>query len=99
MTVAVLLFALVVSAGALTIWFHLRWPGAAPKSFVDAVLRVLAGLALLQVGVFALDAAAGASPGIAVLAIVGVVAPVLTFAFLASLWLMKLFADELKGYV
>ena len=99
MTVAVLLFALVVSAGALTIWFHLRWPGAAPKSFVDAVLRVLAGLALLQVGVFALDAAAGASPGMAVLAIIGVVAPILTFAFLASLWLMKLFADELKGYV
>ena len=99
MTVAVLLFALVVSAGALTIWFHLRWPGAAPKSFVDAVLRVLAGLALLQVGVFALDAAAGASPGMAVLAIIGVVAPILTFAFLASLWIMKLFADELKGYV
>ena len=48
---------------------------------------------------FALDAAAGASPGMAVLAIVGVVAPVLTFAFLASLWIMKLFADELKGYV
>ena len=98
-TVSVLLLALVLSAAALTIWFHLRWPGAAPKSFVDAVLRVLAGLALLQVGVFALNAAAGASPGMAVLAIVGVVAPVLTFAFLASLWIMKLFADELKGYV
>lgn len=99
MTVAVLLLAIVLSAAALTIWFHLRWPGAAPDSFVDAILRVLAGLALLQVGLFALDAAAGASPGMAVLAVVGVVAPVLTFAFLASLWILKLFADELKGFV
>lgn len=99
MTVAVLLLAIVLSAAALTIWFHLRWPGAAPDGFVDAILRVLAGLALLQVGLFVLDAAVGASPGVAVLAIVGVVAPVLTFAFLASLWIMKLFADELKPYV
>ena len=99
MTVAVLLLAIVFSAAALTIWFHLRWPGAAPDGFVDAILRVLAGLALLQVGLFALDAAAGVSPGMAVLAIVGVVAPVLTFAFLASLWILKLFADELKPYV
>ena len=99
MTVAVLLLAIVLSAAVLTIWFHLRWPGAAPDGFVDAILRVLAGLALLQVGLFALDAAAGVSPGMAVLAIVGVVAPVLTFAFLASLWILKLFADELKPYV
>jgi hypothetical protein len=98
-TVSVLLLGLVFSAAALTIWFHLRWPGAAPKSFVDAILRVLAGLALLQVGLFALGAAAGASPGVAVLALVGVVAPVLTFAFLASLWILKLFADELKPFV
>ncbi len=98
-TVAVLLLAIVLSAAALTIWFHLRWPGAAPDGFVDAILRVLAGLALLQVGLFVLDAAAGTSPGMAVLAIVGVVAPVLTFAFLASLWMLKLFADELKPYI
>jgi hypothetical protein len=98
-TVSVLLLGLVLSAAALTIWFHLRWPGAAPDSFVDAILRVLGGLALLQVGLFALHAAAGASPGMAVLAVVGVVAPVLTFAFLASLWILKLFAEELKGYV
>jgi hypothetical protein len=98
-SVAVLLLAIVVSAGALTLWFHIRWPGAAPKSFTDAILRVLLGLALLQLGVVVLDAAAGSSSGVAVLAVIGVVAPVLTFAFLASLWLMKLFADQLKGSV
>lgn len=99
MSVAVLLLAIVVSAAALTLWFHIRWPGAAPKSFTDAIFRVLIGLALLQLGVVVLDAASGASAGVAVLAIIGVVAPVLTFAFLASLWLMKLFADQLKGFV
>jgi hypothetical protein len=66
-TVSVLLLGLVFSAAALTIWFHLRWPGAAPKSFVDAILRVLAGLALLLVtGALAYRVAAAVSLAYAV---------------------------------
>ena len=99
MGVAELLVAIVTSSALLALWSYLRWPGAAPNKFTDAVLRLIVALALLQVGVFALDAAAGASHAAAVVAIVGVVAPILAFMFLASLWIMKLFADQLKGYV
>ena len=35
----------------------------------------------------------------ALLAVVGVVVPALTFAFLTSLWVLKLFHDSLKGYL
>jgi hypothetical protein len=97
--VAGLLVAIVTASAALALWSYLRWPGAAPSRLGDAIFRVILAFVLLQVGTFALDAAAGASTAAAVLAVVGVVAPVLAFMFLASLWIMKLFADQLKGYV
>lgn len=90
---------LALAAALLALWCHVRWPGAAPASLVAALLRLLVGLALLQVGVVALEAAVGASSGLAILAVIGVIVPVLTFAFLAALWIMKLFADSLKGYI
>lgn len=99
MGVAGLLVAIVTASAALALWSYLRWPGAAPSKLGDAIVRVVLAFALLQVGTFALDAAVGASTGAAVLAVVGVVAPVLAFMFLAALWIMKLFADQLKGYV
>jgi hypothetical protein len=77
----------------------MRWPGVAPTRFRDAVVRIVVAFLLLQVGTVALDAAVDTSARAAVLAVVGVVAPVLAFMFLASLWIMKLFADQLKGYV
>jgi hypothetical protein len=94
-----LLLGLALGAALLALWSHVRWPRAAPRSFRGAVLRVLVAFGLLQVGTVPLDAAAGTSTGIVVLAIVGVVVPLLTFAFLASLWIMRLFAETLKGYV
>ena len=99
MGVAGLLVAIVTASALLALWCYLRWPRAAPSKLGDAIFRVILAFALLQVGTFALDAAAGASTTAAVLAVVGVVAPVLAFMFLASLWIMKLFADQLKGYV
>ena len=92
-------FVAVMAFGAalLALWCHVRWPGAAPRSLTSAVLRVFAGLALLQVGLFALDVVAGMSPGVVLLAIVGVVVPVLTFSFLSGLWILKVFADQLHG--
>ena len=99
MGVAGLLVAIVTASALLALWSYLRWPGAAPSKLGDAIFRVVLAFALLQVGTFALDAAAGASTAAAVAAVVGVVAPVLAFMFLAALWIMKLFADQLKGYV
>jgi hypothetical protein len=97
--VAGLLLAIVAASALLALWSYLRWPGAAPSKYSDAIVRVLIAFVLLQVGTVALDAAVGASTVAAVLAVVGVVAPVLAFMFLASIWILKLFADQLKGYV
>jgi hypothetical protein len=94
-----LLIGLVAASALLALWFYLRWPRAAPSKFVDAVIRVLVAFLLAQVATIPLERAADTSHAAAVLAVVGVVAPVLAFMFLASLWIMKLFADQLKGYV
>ena len=99
MGIAGLLFALAVGAALLALWCFVRWPGAAPGSLGGAVLRVLLGFALLHLGAVALESAVGVSTAVAVVAVVGLVVPILTFAFLASLWVMKVFADALKGFV
>jgi hypothetical protein len=98
MGAAGLLLGIVGASALLALWSYLRWPKAAPSKLGDAILRVIAAFALLQVGTFALDAAAGASTAAAVLAIVGAVTPVLAFTLLASLWIMKLFAEQLRGH-
>jgi hypothetical protein len=94
-----LLLGFAVGAALLALWCHVRWPGAAPANLLGAGLRALLGFVLLQVGVIVLERAVGASTALALLALVGVILPVLTFAFLTSLWVMKLFADALKGSV
>jgi hypothetical protein len=94
-----LLLPLALGAALLALWSYVRWPGAAPGSFRGAIVRALLAFGLLQLGTVPLDAAAGTSTGVVVLAVLGVILPVLTFAFLASLWIMRLFADALKGYV
>jgi hypothetical protein len=98
MGAAGLLFAIVGASALLALWSYLRWPKAAPSRFADAIIRVIVAFALLQVGILALDAAAGASTAAAVIAVVCAVAPVLAFMFLAALWIMKLFADQLRGH-
>ena len=94
-----LLVAISLGAAVLALWSYLRWPGAAPASVRGAVVRVVVAFALLQVGLVPLDSAGGASVALAALALVGVVVPLLTFAFLTALWMMRLFADMLRGYV
>lgn len=98
MGAAGLVATIAVAAAVLALWCHVRWPGAAPANLAKAVLRVLFGFALLQVGVVVLEAAVGVSPGVTVLAVVGVIVPVLTFAFLSALWVMKVFAESMKGF-
>lgn len=99
MALPTLLTVTAIGAAVLALWFHVRWPGLAPSSFGRSVVLLLAAFAALQIGVVALDTAVAISSGAAVAAFVGVIVPVLSFAFLAALWLMKLFADALKGYV
>ena len=99
MTSGQLLIAFTVGAAALALWSYLRWPGAAPATMRGAVLRVVVALALLRVGVGVLDIGIEASPSVSILVVVGSVVPVLTFAFLASIWFMKVCADQMHGGV
>ena len=94
-----MLGAISLGAALLALWSYVRWPGAAPASFRGAVVLVLIAFGLLQLGAVPLGSAAGASAALGVLAVIGVLVPLLTFAFLSALWVMRLFADMLRGYV
>lgn len=97
MTIGQFLITLTLATAALALWSYVRWPGAAPATMKGAVVRVAISIVLLQVGAGALDIAVAASPSLAIVLLIGTVVPVLTFAFLASIWFLKAFADRIHG--
>ncbi len=97
MTGGQLLVAFTLGAAALALWSYVRWPGAAPATMNGAVLRMLIAFALLGVGLVVLDLGIDAAPSLAIVVVLGSVVPVLTFAFLASIWFMKVCADQMNG--
>jgi hypothetical protein len=97
MTSSQLLVAFTLGAAALALWSYIRWPGATPATLQGAVIRVLIALAFLKVGATALDIGIEAAPAFAIIVVVAAVVPVLTFAFLASIWFMKVLADRMRG--
>jgi hypothetical protein len=96
MTSSQLLMVFTVATALLALWSYVRWPGAAPATIKGALVRMLIALALLQVGAAALDFGVEAAPALAGLVVVGAVVPVLTYAFLASIWFMKVCADQMR---
>ena len=92
-----LLMAFTVGTALLALWGYVRWPGAAPATMKGAAIRVALAIVLLQVGVAALGFGVEAAPTFAVAVLVGVVVPVLTYAFLASIWFLKVCADQVRG--
>jgi hypothetical protein len=97
MTPSYLLAAFALGTAVLAVWSFVRWPALAPTTFKAAGLRVLVAILVLQVGGGILDPSIGAARSFAALVVVGIVVPVLTFAFLASLWFMKLCAEQMRG--
>ena len=97
MTTAQLLVAFTIGTAVLALWSHVRWPGAAPGSMRGAIVRAVVALLLLQVGSALLGFGVEAAPGLAVGVVVLVAVPVLTYAFLASIWFLKVCADQLRG--
>jgi hypothetical protein len=87
---------LTIATAALALWSYVRWPGAAPATMKGAVVRIVVSLVLLQIGVFAFGLGIAAMPSLAILLLVGTVVPVLTFAFLASIWFLKVCADQIR---
>jgi len=96
-TAAVLIAAIAFGAALLAVWSYLRWPGAAPNTIASAILHAILAFGALQVAAIGLGRAAASSDYAAELALILVVLPALTYAFLAALWVMRLFAASLKG--
>jgi hypothetical protein len=97
MTGQQLLLALTLGTAVLALWSYVRWPKAAPDTMKGAIWRVLLALALFQVGGALLELGLEAVPSVAVLVIAGAVIPVLTYGFLASIWFLKVCADQMRG--
>jgi uncharacterized membrane protein len=97
MTAGQLLLAFTLGTAALAFWAYLRWPGAAPATMKSAIVRAACAFVLLQLGAGLMGFGIEAAPAFAVLVVVGVVVPVLTYAFLASIWFLKLCADQVRG--
>jgi hypothetical protein len=97
MTAGQLLLAFTFGTAVLALWSYLRWPGAAPATMKGAALRVALAFVFLQVGAAALGFGVDAAPVLAILVLVGVVVPVLTYTFLASIWFLKVCADQVRG--
>jgi hypothetical protein len=97
MTTGQFLTTLTLATAALALWSYVRWPGAAPATMKGAVVRVVISLVLLQAGAAAFGLGIAAAPSLAILLLVGTVVPVLTFVFLASIWFLKVCADQIRG--
>jgi hypothetical protein len=88
---------LAAGSGVLALWCYLRWPSAAPKTVGRAIVAGVLALASLQGAAAGLQLTVDASERLAALALLGFVVPALTYTFLASLWILRLFAATLKG--
>ena len=97
MTAGQLLMTFTLGTAALALWAYVRWPGTAPATMKGAAVRVGIALVLLQVGAAALEIGISAVPSLAILVVVGAVIPVLTYTFLASIWFLKVCADQIRG--
>lgn len=97
MSTAQLLLAFTVGTALLALWTFVRWPGIAPKSLKGAMVRAGVALALLHAGGTLLGAGVEIVPSLGPLLFVATVVPVLTYAFLASIWFMKVCADQISG--
>jgi hypothetical protein len=84
----VLLVALGMALNA--IWVHVRFPGLAPESLRAALLHMILALASLELVPIAMRLGQTSDQHLMV-ALVGVAFPALTYVFLASLWLFRLF--------
>jgi hypothetical protein len=72
------------------IWVHARFPSLAPETLRAAIVHIVVALASLELVPIALGLAAGSDQRL-VIALVGVAFPAITYIFLASLWLFRIF--------
>ena len=84
MTPHLFVVALVVGAAVLALWLDTRFPDLAPKSMQNRFLVALAAGIVLALP----------SPPATIVTVLAVDLPVIGFAFLAMLWLLRLLAER-----
>ena len=86
-----------VGAVLLAVWCRLRWPGLTPQSHRGLLIHVFGAFVLMRVLLATPDAALSGPRLLAISLVVVLVVGALTYAFLATLWLMQALADALRG--
>jgi hypothetical protein len=83
---------IVLGAGAIAVWLHVRFPAAAPESFRGGFFHLgastLVASFLLAPGLALAELVA--RPGGMLLAVFGVAFPILVYCLLASIWVLRL---------
>ncbi len=77
-------FMLAAGAGVLALWIHARFPKIAPEHVGQTLLHTGVAFALLR-----LMPGAQESPAMAVVTVIALVLPALTYALLCSIWMLR----------
>lgn len=97
-SVAIFLGFLAVGAGAIALWVDARFRGLTPQSIRTALIHVGASLVLGQLAVpGAMGLVSdGSSPAVVLAIVFGIAFPALTYALLASIWVIKTLQSGLR---
>lgn len=91
---------LVFGCAALAFWLGIRFPNAGPSTLVYAALHALAGLAAVRTIPALSDAVNGLSSALGPLIVsFGIFLPLMTYAFITGLWVMRLIQRSLSGHL
>jgi hypothetical protein len=97
MRLAAFIAAIAGGAAVLAVWSFLRWPALAPRTFGGAIVHGMVAFGALQLVGSGVEIVADRSGEAIGLAVIVLVVLALTYAFLATLWVLRLFAALLKG--
>jgi hypothetical protein len=82
-----------LGAAALALWFDTRFPALAPTSLRSALIRLGAAFAVMQIPVVTIDGSELAQ----LVLIFMVYLPMLSYAFLAAIWMVKTTTGLMNG--
>jgi hypothetical protein len=92
------LLSLGVGSALMAFWFVIRFPDRTPESFTRALMHVGLALLLGPVTPIFVGTLWGHGYATAMVAVFGVLLPVLFYTFLSGAWFFKLATDNLARY-
>jgi hypothetical protein len=89
--------ALALGAGALALWTDVRVPRIAPQEMRGVVLHAMAAFVVLHFVAGAVGPLSGGTLVMTLVAMIGIALPGLGYAFLASIWAIRMFHGAYAG--